>query len=167
MVSRRFLEESQAETTDEIWLVLLTFSHPDLAALAIDRPDIGISDGELRLVANDTDIVSNGRTFMAYAFEWIPPGQSEQGRDAARIRLDNVDRRIVEMIRLLKTSPEVTAEIVLASDPDVVEQSFPAFIIPAPGWSMLTIEADLKARDDDDEPAIAWTYSPRFAPGLH
>jgi hypothetical protein len=167
MTTHRLVSALNAESTAEVHVVLAAITHPDLAALGVQRPDIGIEDGALRLCANDAAIVSRGKAYLPYAFSFVEPEQGERAAPEARIRIDNVDRRIVEILRSLPSSPVMQIELVLAHEPDVVEQSFPAFIMPAPSWSATTVEAGLTVRNDDDEPACAWTHNPAESPGLH
>ncbi|NDC57532.1 MAG: DUF1833 domain-containing protein, partial [Alphaproteobacteria bacterium] len=66
-----------AETTDEVWLPLVTISHADLSS-------------PIRVVANNENITSRGNTFIGYPFEIELPSQNDQSPGEARLRIDNV-----------------------------------------------------------------------------
>lgn len=153
MPSSNFTHELQADTSTDPLLILITITHADLA-------------GPLRFVANTVDIVSRGNTFTAYGFGFAAPGDGEGGSTSARIVIDNIDRRIVDTIRALSTPPEILVEIVLGSDPDTVEETFPPFEVRSANGDRLSISADLTDMDDDGQAAMRWTFVPSLAPAL-
>lgn len=153
MPAEDFTHELQADTSGDPLLILLTITHMDLAE-------------PLRFVRNHVDIVSRDWTFTAFPFEFVPPGQGEDGATPARIVIDNIDRRIVETLRALATPPAVLAEIVLGSDPDTVHESFPVFEINSATGDRMQVSAQLADLDDDGEPAIRWSFLPSTAPAL-
>lgn len=153
MTSATFTHEAQADTSSDPILVLLTITHADLGA-------------PLRFVANTVDVVSRGNTFTAYGFGFAAPGDGESGATSARIVIDNIDRRIVDTIRALSTPPEILVEIVLGSNPDVVEETFPPFEVRSANGDRLAIQADLTDMDDDGQAAMRWTFVPSLAPAL-
>jgi len=61
-LSNAALASMNAQATGEVWLVLLTLSHPTLAT-------------PIRLVNNNEDVVSRGSTFLAFPFEVELPGE--------------------------------------------------------------------------------------------
>lgn len=153
MPSPDFTHELQADTSDDPLLILLTIDHADLAE-------------PLRFVRNNVDIVSRTFTFTAFPFDFAAPGDTEEGPANARIVIDNIDRRIVETIRALTMPPSVLVEIVLGSDPDTVEETFPPFEIRSASGDRLQISADLTDIDDDGEAGIRWNFVPSLAPAL-
>ncbi|MFY0638714.1 DUF1833 family protein [Maricaulis maris] len=164
MTTVHFLEQSLAAETAEVYLALLSIDHPDLAALALQYPSI---TAPLRLVSNKTDIVSRGDTYRAWGFGLVEPDEGDDARGAVSIVVDNVDKAIIAVLRSIETPAIVTVEVVLASNPDVVERSYPDFELVSAAGDELEISATLAVRDDDNEPAIAWRYTPAFAPALH
>lgn len=166
MPSRAFLESAVAQEADEIYLVLLTITHPDLAALGLDYPELGISEGALRFVNNNTDITSRGDVFKAYGFGFTPPGQGEGERMLASLTVDNVDRRIALTLRALQGQPAVLVELVLASDPDTVEQTLPEFSFTGAEGDALEVTGQLSVDIDEDEPVTSYGFTPRTAPAL-
>ena len=166
MPSRDFVEGVVAQETDQVYLVLVTLSHPDLADLGEEFPELDVSGGKLRFVNNTVDIDSRGNTFTAYGFGFVPPGEGEGERGLASLTIDNVDRRIALVIRSLLTRISITVEIVLAADPDTVEQTLPEFSMVSAGGDRLEITGDLAVDDDSEEPLCAFAFNPFFAPAL-
>ncbi len=153
MPTATFTHELQADTSDDPLLTLLTIDHADLAE-------------PMRLVMDRVACISRGATFNPYPFEFAAPGDGDEGSTAARIVIDNIDRRIIETIRALSTPPTVLVEIVLGSDPDAVEESFPPFEIRAASGDRMQISADLTDIDDDGEAATRFHFVPSMAPAL-
>jgi hypothetical protein len=141
-----------AEETDEVWLVLITISHADL-----DEP--------LRVVNNIEDIVSRGETYIACPFELEEPGDDPDGPTDARIKVDNVDRRIVDAHRLISSPPSVTLEAILASDPDELEYSIQGLILRDASWDATAVQGTLRFEDLTIEP-VAEVMTPDRFPGL-
>lgn len=165
-MTNAYLRAATDQETDEIHIVLLTIAHPDLAALEIDEPDLGISDGALRFTSNGEGVTSRGKFYKASGFTFTPPAQGEGERSLASIVIPNVDRRLTGVMRQLQGYAYMTVEIVLASDPDVVEEALPEFEMTSADWDALEIRAQLSVPDDDREPVTSYSFVPRLAPGL-
>lgn len=145
-------ESAFAENTDKVWLTLVTIDHDDLAT-------------PIRVVDNTEDVVSRGETFVAFAFEVALPGESETEIGEARLRVDNVDRQIVNAIRSIAGPPDVTIEVILADDPDTVEIALPPMKMRGVTYDKNTVEGSLRFEDITSEP-IAETITPERFPGL-
>lgn len=166
MPTLRSLRAAASANTGEVWVPLVTIAHPELAALSIERPELGISGGVMRFAAALEDVESRGEIYKAFAFEWTEPEQSETGTNAGSLRIDNVDRRITEVLRRITGKPQVTVEIVLAAAPDVVDRAYPDFEASGADWNATSVELTLQVLDDDNEPATAWKHTPSFSPGI-
>jgi Domain of unknown function (DUF1833) len=94
--------------TDDVVLLLLTIDEESL-------------DAPIRVVHNTEDVVSRGDTFVAFVFSIELPVESGDAPKAVRIQIDAVDQSIIKAIREAANQPSVKIEIVLSSDPDVVE----------------------------------------------
>ena len=84
----------------------------------------------------------------------------------ANLSIDNVSRDIIASIRSIQTPPSVTMEVVLGSDPDTVEASFPDFELQHIGYDALTITGDLGIESFMSEPYPGDIFSPARFPGL-
>ena len=142
-----------AQDTDEVWLVLITIDHDDLA-----QP--------IRVVNNTEDITSNGETFVGFPFDITLPDAREDAPPRARLVIDNVSREIAQAVRTITSAPTVTIEVVRAGDPDTVEQSWPFFKLRNVKWDVAQVSGDLTLEDFTREPYPAGIFSPASFPGL-
>jgi hypothetical protein len=103
------VEALSAQETGEIFLIT-----------AVIRVDDALA---FRIVNNTERIVSQGESYEPFAFTFILPSTSDSGIKSAAFEIDNVDRRIQEMVTRA-AGKEVTAEfaVILASSPDTVER---------------------------------------------
>lgn len=151
-LSTTALASIHAESTSEVWLVLLTLSHASLAA-------------PIRVVNNTEDITSRGNLFTAFPFEIVLPGEQNDGPISASVRFDNVSREILYAVRGLTSSPSISLEVILASDPNTVELSFDGLLLRNVNYSSGAIEGDLQFEMLYQEP-ITLTMTPSRFPGL-
>lgn len=150
-LSSAAIASMHAEDTDEVWLVLLTISHDDL-------------DAPIRVVNNTEDIVSDGLTYIALPFELELPDQGERPGEA-RIRIDNVNRAIVEAVRTIQAPPNVAFKIILASQPDVIEYEHSGLTLRDVTYDVASVQGYLRYEDLTSEP-VADTITPSRFPGL-
>jgi len=121
----------------------------------------------LRIVNNTEDITSQGEVYNAFAFNFMMPGTSDQGLKSASFEIDNVDRRIQEIIEQA-IGKEVTAEfnIILASHPDVIERGPITFILRNFQINKQRIRAELYDFYLYDLNIPGLQYTPKNFPGL-
>jgi hypothetical protein len=142
-----------AQETGEVFLILITITHDDLA-------------DPLYFVNNTENITSRGHEFLGWPFEIALPDEREDALPTVQLRIDNVDRRILEGIRGLPTAPTVLLEIVLASAPDVVEAGPINFTLRGVEYDALVITGTLAPEDVLNEPAMQYSFTPALFPGL-
>lgn len=141
-----------AQETGEVWLVLLTISHPDLPT-------------PIRVVNNNEDITSRGNIYQAFPFEIVLPGEDPDSPPRAAIRIDNVDRSVIALIRSISSAPTVTIEVILASQPNIVEIAYSSLALRNVRYDPSTIEGELFFEPLFNEPITA-TMTPSRFPGL-
>ena len=144
------------QQTGEAWLVLLTIDHASLTT-------------PIRVGSDAVDTVSRGNTYIAFPFRLVLPNEAPDELPRARIQIDNVDRQIVEALRLsagTAQGPSVLMEIVRADDPDTVEGSWPDFRLDNATFDALLVSGDLKMDILEREPYPADSYTPATAPGV-
>ncbi|MDJ0952490.1 MAG: DUF1833 family protein [Acidimicrobiia bacterium] len=107
-VSLPAIQASLAQQTDEVYLVLLEISHPDLM-------------NPIRVVNNNEDVTSNMNVYTAFPFMIQLPDDQEGREPRAELRIDNVSRMLIDEIRSLSTPPTITISVILASSPNVIE----------------------------------------------
>lgn len=141
------------QETDEAFLMLLTIDHEDLAV-------------PIRVANNVEDVVSRGDTYVAFAFEIDLPGESAEALARPRLRIDNVDRQIVDALRLIDSAPSVVMEIVMASTPDTVEAGPFNMTLERAQYDELVVTGELAFEDILNEPFPGESYTPDKFPGL-
>lgn len=143
-----------AQHNDDPFLILLTIEHPQW------------TDGPFHVVRNNEPIVSRGNVYKAYPFNPDLPGDSEESPQA-RITIANVDREIGERLESVSTPPECTFEIVLASDPDNVERSWPGMSFTNAVWDAFRLTVTLIYLGYSEEPFPNIFVKPNRFPGLY
>lgn len=138
-----------AQETSEIWLALITLSHPD-----VETP--------LRFVNNNEIIMSGGEIFLPFPFELIFPDQTDESPGEARIVIDNIDRSIVNFIRSIFGPPKVTIQVVLASSPGTIEAEFADMSLRNVTYDKKTVSGVLKFDDIVIEPVTVEMTPQRF-----
>lgn len=118
------LEQSIKQHQDDPFLILLTIEHDTL-------------DDPIYLVRNRESVVSRGNTYTAFMLECELPTDTDEP-PAARIAVQNVDRAIGQLLEGLIGSPTCTFEVILASDPDTVLETWPDLL-----FTDVTIDAGL------------------------
>lgn len=149
-IARRAVNASE---TGEAFLLLLTISHDEL-------PE------PIRVVNNTEDIVSRGETYQGCPFEFELPGDDAERVESVQIAVDNVDRRIVDALRQISGAPKVDLEVILASEPDVVEAGPFSMTFVSAEWDAIVVSAQLGYEDVLTEPFPGHAYVPADYPGL-
>lgn len=151
-VSNTLKQAVFAQETDQVFLFLLTISHPDLAS-------------PIRVCDDQVNLTSRGNLFVAFPFELELPEDSDAIPEG-RLRIDNVDRQIVEAVRSISSAPTVLIEIVRVQDQDTVEVALPAFELREVTYDAVVVEGRLRPATYETEPYPARTFTPADWPGL-
>lgn len=142
-----------AQDTGEVFLTLLTMTHPSIAV-------------PLCFVNDMSSLVSNGVTYMAYPFDIPFPELGADTLPTLTLTIDNVDQSIWAALKTITTPIDVTISWVLKSHPDNVEGG-PLFLrMTTTEVSMSTISGTLSFEDLLNEPFPYDSYVPSTAPGL-
>lgn len=130
---------ASAQETAEVLLALVTISHPTI---------IG---GPLRVVQDMQNLTSNGNVYTAFPFSVQLPDDQDDGVAQVKLSIDNVDRSIMVALRSLPPTspPTVQVDLVLASQPNTVEISFPNLTLRNITGDALTIEGELRMDEED------------------
>ena len=122
----------------------------------------------LYFVDNTETITSNGIEYLPCAFRCVLPEQNDDGTSKpCRIELDNVDRRIAEIVEQTVTVQIIlTASVVMAQNPDVIETGPLRFILRNVSISKVTVSAELYDFYLYDRNLPGLRYSPMDFPGL-
>lgn len=140
-----------APETGEVFLFLLTLSHPSL-----EQP--------IRVVNDSQNIISNEVEYVSYPFQLVLPQDDDTPAPQVRLSIDNVSQEIVAAVRKCNGEPiTVSMSIVLASSPDTVEAGPFEFSIRQVDYTAATVEATLQFEDVLNEPIPGDTMTrPRF-----
>ena len=153
-VSTEFREGLYAQTTDEVFLLLVEIESTE------------IKEGIVRFVNNPVDIVSNGETYYASAFRCVLPDEKEDSPPRATIEIDNVDRRIGLAIRGMQDRPRFTFKIVRASAPDDIEIEFNEFVLDSATIDKLVLTGTIGVSSVLNQTFPKDSYTPSLFPGM-
>jgi len=142
-----------ASETDDAFLILLTLSHPDMAA-------------PIRVTSDAAETESNGHIFTPFPFTLTLPDDIDAQSCRAQLTIDNVDRQIVLAVRSLSGAVSALIQIVRAAAPDVIEAQFPDFKLANLSYDAWRVSGDLTVEDFTAEPFPAAIFSPGLFPGL-
>lgn len=142
-----------ASGTGEVFLILLTLSHPQL-------PE------PIRVTSDAVATVSREQVFSPFPFDLTLPDDAEGAAPAARLSIDNIDRRVVMAVRSLQSAAYVLIEIVRAAAPDVIEAKFEDFRLTDISYDSQVVAGNLTLEDFVSEPFPAAIFSPGLFPGL-
>ncbi|HGM6772862.1 TPA: DUF1833 family protein [Stenotrophomonas maltophilia] len=143
-----------AQETEELWLCLLTITHPDLETI--------------RIVNNTEPVSRGGTTWNPCSFEASFPDDTDDATPNVALRIDNVDREITRQIKALQgPRPQVRLEAVLASQPSVVEMGPFNFSVLQVDFDLMELEVQIGYQEDFLNQGVpAQTYTPSNSPGL-
>ena len=155
MVSEYYVEQANKDVRSDPLLVLLTITHASL-------------NPPYRMVLNANVFVSRGNTFSFAPFELIPPEQTKDGLQPAKLRIENISGKLVSLLRTTagtNAPPQATYELVFASAPDVVEDQWPGLIFLDAQYSDY-VEISLGMPDLTREPFSQYRFTYKTHPGL-
>jgi Domain of unknown function (DUF1833) len=137
--------------------------------LIVDLSHGSLEGGPLRFVNNTKDVISNGETYVAYPFAMTLPDDAGDRLPRVGITIDNVDRQIVDTIRILSPQlppPKLGMSLILASDPDVIEAGPFDFTVRDTSWDAFSVTGVLAYEDVLNRQFPAGTYNARDFVGL-
>jgi len=143
-----------AQRTDEVPLFLLTINHPDMEG------------NPIRVVNNMQAVESRGNIFIPWPFEINLPSEKLEELTKVTLRIDNIDRQIVQAIRTISSPPEIILELTLASTPDTVEAGPFSLTLRHVRYDSLVVEGELAYEDILNEPFPGDSYTPAYFPAL-
>lgn len=142
-----------AEETSEVFIILLTLNHADLSA-------------PIRVSSDAVDTTSRGNTFVAFPFDLQIADEDSTSSPRATLSIDNIDRQVITAIRTISSAPTVLVEVVLSSDPDTVEVSFPDFKLENVSYDAYNVSGDLVIEEFTAEPYPSGVFTPAEFGGM-
>ncbi|MFC5421946.1 DUF1833 family protein [Bosea eneae] len=163
-VSLNIRQALYAEQTGEVPVVLATITHPDLATpvrLSSD-PTQRLSIEPLRY-----GTISNGETFEFVLMSAVLPDQQRGQSPRAALVFENVERDSVGLLRSITTPMRIRLDLVLASAPNVLEESYVDLRGMKAGYDADKITLDISREPFTSEPWPAGKATQARLPGLH
>lgn len=111
-------------------------------------------------------IVSRGNNYIFLPLEVTLPGDDVSGSSRAQLVIRDVTSYITPLIRTLTAPPQITLELVLKSQPDIVEISFSGFYMTGISYTADQVSAELALIDYQLEPFPVHSFTPSYFPGL-
>lgn len=162
--STAFRDAVYRPETGEVYVLLLTLNHNDLATsirVSTDNKDTFVVDSE-----TVRGTISNGNNFVYLPMEITLPDDSDESITQAKISIDNINRDILLSIRTLDSPPTVSIQIVLASSPNTYEAQFNDFVLRDVTADALVISGTLSLSNFLNEPFPGGTMLPSNFSGL-
>lgn len=141
----------------EDWLWLLTITHPDFVE-------------PIRLARNWRSIASRGNHYQPFPFAPSIAQEEPDRTPRLSIQIGNISRVVTAKLEEVQGSddqPKVTLEVVLASQPSVVEFVLADFEFRNVTYGEVVLQADLEAEDFMSTPYPDIRRTPQIAPGSH
>ncbi len=163
-ISADFRRAMFAENTEEIPVLLLSISHPDL-----ENGDLFLSSDNAVLLDFETQrrgTISRGLSFEFLPMELSLPEDAEDASPTVQLSFRDIDQQATEILRSTVTPAYVTIEVVLASDPDFVEVEFVAFELSSADVTAESVSLNLTVDTLAAEPYPADTFTPARFGGL-
>lgn len=135
-----------------------------LALMQITGPGLD----PIRVVNNMESITRNGQVYEPWAFDGSPPEDGPQQSPTVTLRVDNIDRSVMDTLRTYNGVPRCELVWVMASQPNRAVYGPFEFVIQSAGANEMTI--DLQLGYEEDILNQGWpgqTYSPTSSPGLY
>ena len=146
--------EMERQESGETVLVFLTLSHPALA-------------DDIRVVADPVDFIWGGKTFIGFLFD-IELLSDTEAPPEARLTIQNVDRKIGNVLREITDPIRVQIDVIAASEFDLsVKPRVPlgtlAVEYSAPALWLVDVEVDVLQISGR---IASWNYTQEIWPGV-
>lgn len=162
-LSLNFRRGMFAQESGEVPIFLLTINHASLTT-----PFLLSTDATTRLSTSPLayGTVSRSNTYSYAGVELTLPDELDRGAPAARLSIQNVDRRLVPLARSISTPASCKIECVLLSALDTVETTWPSFDMSNLEYDAAMLSFDLTIDALATEPYPALKFTPGYFPAL-
>lgn len=155
--------------TDEQLITLLTIQDPSQPNTPVRLADSYTQ----RLTGLTTDdevvygVASRGNNYIFLPLEITLPSEEDAGVGRCSVVLNYVTPEAIQLVRQHLTNPtQVNLELILASNPNYVEASFPGFYVIGASYNANQITLTLDMIDYSREPFPCYNFTPNYFPGL-
>lgn len=146
-------EAINAQNTSEVFVTLLTITYPTFGA-------------PLYVCDNGEDVTSRGNVYVSFPFQVYLPEDSGDRMTSVALRISNIDRRIIQNIRLATSPPIVAMEVIAASEPDTLIAGPIRLTLRSTNWSAKEIEGTISPADLLNRKYPKEIFNPTDFPGL-
>lgn len=158
-----------AGATDEIYVVLLRFTHPSL-----DKPVFLSTDPTQRLSIEplmygtySSWLNPDREPFLFILASTMVPDDKEDAPAAATVILETVDKDMATVLRSIKDRATVDMAVVLASSPDVIEAEWTGLRLMTANGNASEITLTISRESIFEEPFPYGRMTRARFPGLH
>lgn len=146
--------EETGSTSGTAPVILLEISHAQLAT-------------PIRVVNDNSDLVSDGDTYTAFAFRVTLPTDIAGQLPRATLTIDNVGRELTQWLDASNggKGAQVRFMQVMRDTPDVIEYDITLDLLNV-SQTLSTVSAELGYDDTLNLPGLPITYRPDVAPGI-
>lgn len=141
------------QTTSEVILWLFTIEHVDTGSVYY-------------LTNNLESIVSNGCTFDPFPVDFVLPPDDGETVPEVKIVLMSAEKELIDLVRRYSGGITVTAQLVLASNPDSIEFTIDDLEILSAHYDKKQVEMLAKPEAHIEQRFPADDYLPRTFPGM-
>lgn len=167
-LSPRAVAAVLAPQTDEREINLLTITHPQWAE------PLRLSTDPTVWLRNDPDTgtpmygtISRGMTFEYVPIASVLPDSHEDSPPSGKVSISNVSRLVSPYLLTIEDEyPRVTVEVVLASQPDIVDQVWPEMELTNSSIDANNAEATIAMNTAEKEPLPWLRFVPAYFPNL-
>ncbi len=147
------LAQLYSQDSGDPFLMLLTMTHSSWAS-------------PFRLVNNTQDVISRTHTYMAYPFNLTLPVDDGETTREVSLSLDAVSGILIEEMRKVQTPISVIIEMVVASNPDIVQIEISGLQLKQIQYNTRQITGRLQLDDFLATSLDSDKYTPTIFPGL-
>lgn len=151
-LSNNLLAQMFGQNSNDPFLMLVTLSHANFSPIY--------------LVNNSVSILSRGNEYLAFPIKVTMPSDDGESKREVSIEFDNVSLELIDEIRTATAKIDAKIEMILASNPDIVEIELGELKISNVTYSKQSIHAKLSMDDFLNTEMTSEKYTPTAYPGL-
>lgn len=162
VLSTRSRRAAYAQETEEVFIVLVTLTNSNWE----DDVRISTDPSQLLPIAQIRGTISNGKEYVFCPFDISLPGENDEGSGVARISIDAIDRRIIQLIRSASRNIGITIQVVLESAPNAPQLTVTNFRLDKIEYDAMSVSAEISSGFLDNEPFPYQRFVKSKYPGM-
>ncbi len=169
-ISPKALAALYSQQSDDTLVTLLTIYDPDTGGVLERLADnysaqltgidyVGVDDVVY-------GVISRGENYIFLPLEITLPSSDDTGSSRAQLVIRDVTRYLTPLIRAISNPPRIKLELVLKSQPDVVEIVYDTFYLSNITYNSDQVTGELTLIDYQVEPFPIHSFTSKYFPGL-